>query len=111
MILLILPFFPTNKKIYIPAVFVKIFGVIETADSLVIEMELVDGSDLFQTISNDWDVASSEAQASKFVYCALLGIEYMQNLGIAHRDIKLANLMVAEVRERDESTPAKWLHT
>jgi len=83
-----------------PPVFIRVYGVFETINTLVIEMELSDGRDLFQGLSSNafgYGGTVPEMQASKFVYSALLAISYMQSLSIAHRDIKLANLLTCSI--------------
>ncbi|GMH80761.1 hypothetical protein TrST_g14365 [Triparma strigata] len=79
---------------YFPGVFVKLLGVFETFKHLVIEMEFVESetSDMFQLLQLRSTL--SELEAADYVYNILLAVRGMQSVGIAHRDIKLANLMI-----------------
>ncbi|GMH60120.1 hypothetical protein TL16_g02979, partial [Triparma laevis f. inornata] len=76
--------------------FVKLLGVFETFKHLVIEMEFVESetSDMFQLLQLRSTL--SELEAADYVYNILLAVRGMQSVGIVHRDIKLANLMVVD---------------
>ena len=83
-----------NQPGYFPPLFLKLIGVFETFKHLVIEMELVDSntSDLFQLMRSREKL--NELDAADYIHNILYAVRGMQCLNIAHRDIKLANLMV-----------------
>jgi predicted Ser/Thr protein kinase len=73
--------------------FVKIYGVTEDEKRLVIEMEYVKGRDLFQVLKSSYEDHISEALAKNYVYNIMQALAHLERLGVAHRDIKLANIM------------------
>jgi len=76
-------------------VFVKLYGVFETQKHLVIEMECMTGKpgDLFQLLKQR-NSKLDEEEASQFIFNILWAVKSMLSVGIAHRDIKLANLLL-----------------
>mmetsp|Transcript_16051 Transcript_16051/g.32915 ORF Transcript_16051/g.32915 Transcript_16051/m.32915 type:complete len:1125 (+) Transcript_16051:240-3614(+) len=89
-------------------VFVEIYGVFETKKHLVIEMECMSGGsagepgDLFQLLKQR-NSKLSEKDASDFIFNILMAVRSMRSLGIAHRDIKLANLLTTGEKDRKKS--------
>jgi serine/threonine protein kinase len=73
--------------------FVRIHGVFETSDNLVIELELLEGKDLFDFISSKGVL--DEREASHVMYDLLSSLETMGRLGLAHRDVKPANILMS----------------
>lgn len=83
----------------IPA-FVRIRGFFETSDHVVLELELLKGVDLFQYVSSKGVLP--EKEAALILRDILLVLDGMNRVGLAHRDVKPANiLMVTE----DKSIP------
>ena len=65
----------------------------ETQDKVVLELELLEGNDLYDYVKTKRPL--SELEASK-IMCDILGcMVIMKNLGIAHRDLKPANILMA----------------
>lgn len=86
-------------------VFVELYGVFETQKHLVIEMECMSGNpsgepgDLFQLLKQR-NSKLDERDASDFIFNILIATKSMHNLGIAHRDIKLTNLLLTGGEDR-----------
>jgi len=74
--------------------FVRIRGFFETSDHAVIELELLDGTDLFKYISSKGVL--KEPDAAHFMYDILKTLEAMNRAGLAHRDIKPANVLICQ---------------
>ncbi|MGK3740507.1 MAG: serine/threonine protein kinase [Bacillariaceae sp.] len=72
--------------------FLQLHGFFETSDNIVIEMELLDGKDLFEYISSKGVI--EEEEAGCIVRDVLVGLLNMKQIGIAHRDIKPANIFM-----------------
>ena len=72
--------------------FLQLHGFFETSDNIVIEMELLDGKDLFEYISSKGVL--EEEEAGCIVRDILVGLLNMKQIGIAHRDIKPANIFM-----------------
>mmetsp|Transcript_9902 Transcript_9902/g.11288 ORF Transcript_9902/g.11288 Transcript_9902/m.11288 type:complete len:878 (-) Transcript_9902:60-2693(-) len=72
--------------------FLQLHGFFETTDRIVIEMELLDGKDLFEYISSKGVLV--EEEAGFIVRDILVGLLNMKQIGIAHRDIKPANIFM-----------------
>jgi serine/threonine protein kinase len=72
--------------------FLQLHGFFETSDNIVIEMELLDGKDLFEYISSKGVL--EEEEAGCIVRDILVGLLNMKRIGVAHRDIKPANIFI-----------------
>ena len=72
--------------------FVQIYGVFETAENFVIELELLDGMDLFRYVSDR--TVLEEREAALIMRDILISLSTTRHLGIAHRDVKLANILM-----------------
>lgn len=73
--------------------FVKISGYLETSEHVVLELELLNGRDLFNHISSN--SALREADAALILRDILLSLDAMNRIGVAHRDIKPANVLMS----------------
>lgn len=74
--------------------FLQIYGFFESSDKIVIEMELLDGRDLFEYISSK--EVLDEDEAGFIVRDILVALSNMKQIGIAHRDIKPANIFMTD---------------
>eukprot|EP00816_Leptocylindrus_hargravesii_P011211 CAMPEP_0196823910 /NCGR_PEP_ID=MMETSP1362-20130617/89545_1 /TAXON_ID=163516 /ORGANISM="Leptocylindrus danicus, Strain CCMP1856" /LENGTH=1075 /DNA_ID=CAMNT_0042203963 /DNA_START=171 /DNA_END=3395 /DNA_ORIENTATION=- len=72
--------------------FVKIHGIFETTENFVLELELLDGTDLFRHISSK--MVLEEYEAALIMRDILMSLATTRRLGIAHRDVKLANILM-----------------
>lgn len=88
-------YFSTEYTQQFRPVFVKLNGVFESFSHLVIEMELMesDPGDLFRLLKQK-NSRLSESDASHYIFDMLWAVKSLQSIGIAHRDIKLANLLI-----------------
>lgn len=78
--------------------FLQLRGLFETADQLVMELELLEGTDLFRYISTSGTLV--EAEAANIMKDILTSLDSMNRIGLAHRDIKPANVLMAN-KEKD----------
>jgi serine/threonine protein kinase len=74
--------------------FLRIQGFLETADHVVIESELLEGTDLFKYVSSKGVL--SETEAAAIMKDILVCLEAMNRIGLAHRDIKPANILMCK---------------
>lgn len=77
--------------------FLQIHGFFETSEKIVIELELLDGRDLFEYISSKGVL--EEDEAGLIMRDVLVALNSMSRAGIAHRDIKPANILMAKQKE------------
>lgn len=73
--------------------FLRVKSFFETLDKVVLELELLEGTDLFRYISSKENI--SEVEAAHIMYDVLRCLDAMKAIGIAHRDIKPANILMA----------------
>jgi hypothetical protein len=72
--------------------FLRIRGIFETSDNYVIELELLEGTDLSHYISSKKHI--SETAAAQIMFDILTSVDVMSRIGLAHRDIKPANILM-----------------
>jgi len=77
--------------------FLQIHGFFETSEKVVIELELLDGKDLFEYISSKGVL--KEDEAGLIIRDVLVALNSMSRAGIAHRDIKPANILMTKREE------------
>lgn len=75
----------------------RLRSIFETGDQLVMELELLKGTDLFQHISSQGLL--DEVEAAHVMKDLLNCLNVMDEIGIAHRDIKPANLLMCNSSE------------
>jgi len=82
--------------------FLKLYDCITTeathadrrlANSFWLFMEIADGGELFDRLIDSGSLP--ETVARPYLTCILEGLKYMHGLGMAHRDIKLENVMLS----------------
>jgi len=74
--------------------FLKILGIFETSQNFVLELELLEGTDLFEYIYRKGTLP--EAEAADVTRDLLSSIALMNRIGLAHRDIKPANILMCD---------------
>eukprot|EP00579_Thalassiosira_antarctica_P033228 CAMPEP_0201995208 /NCGR_PEP_ID=MMETSP0905-20130828/2744_1 /ASSEMBLY_ACC=CAM_ASM_000554 /TAXON_ID=420261 /ORGANISM="Thalassiosira antarctica, Strain CCMP982" /LENGTH=1066 /DNA_ID=CAMNT_0048550269 /DNA_START=29 /DNA_END=3226 /DNA_ORIENTATION=- len=72
--------------------FLRLLNIFETGEKLVLELELLKGTDLFQHISSRGVLG--EVEAAHIMRDLLNCLNVLDQVGIAHRDIKPANLLM-----------------
>jgi calcium/calmodulin-dependent protein kinase I len=83
----------TCKVMTLPTI-LKLSSLFETCDSIVMEVELLDGTDLFRYVSSK--NVLGETEAASIVRDVLVCLEAMSRFGVAHRDIKPANILMCD---------------
>ncbi|KAL3907156.1 MAG: hypothetical protein SGILL_008985, partial [Bacillariaceae sp.] len=74
--------------------FVQLLGFFETSMNIVIELELLEGTDLFHHIQSKGSL--SEAEAGCILRDLLVSLNSMNRNGLAHRDVKPANVLMSD---------------
>ena len=74
--------------------FLKVKSFFETTNEVILELELLDGADLYQYISSKESV--SEVEAAQIMFDIINCLDAMEANGITHRDIKPANILMAD---------------
>lgn len=72
--------------------FLQLRGFFETSDHVVMELELLEGADLFDYVSSKGRLAEDEA--ARIIRDVLMSLDAMSRVGLAHRDIKPANILM-----------------
>ncbi len=85
--------------------FLQIRGFFETSEKVVIELELLEGKDLFEYISSKGVL--EEEEAGLVIRDVLVALQGMSRAGIAHRDVKPANLLMAKCNKSKFGTSVK----
>ncbi|CAJ1935043.1 unnamed protein product [Cylindrotheca closterium] len=83
----------TAKCGQLPSI-LQLRGVFETSQNLILELELLEGHDLFEYISRKG--VMDEGEACLVTEDVLRSLEAMHRVGVAHRDIKPANLLMCK---------------
>jgi serine/threonine protein kinase len=73
----------------------EMMGYIDTQSHVIIKMPIMFGGDLLQRIRDSPQKRLSEADSKFFILQILRGLSYMHQKGIAHRDVKSANLLLS----------------
>jgi serine/threonine protein kinase len=90
----------------IPA-FVRLRGFLETSDHIALELELLEGMDLFQYVSSRGVLP--EKEAALVLRDILVVLDGMNRAGLAHRDIKPANCLVCKAAVEDAPEKAECI--
>jgi calcium/calmodulin-dependent protein kinase I len=89
---------------------VQLQGTFETPDYLILQLELMEGDDLFQFVSSHGSVP--EKDVSHVVHDILESLVACKAHGLVHRDVKLANLMFASSKGNDEGSDGdNWIQS
>lgn len=75
--------------------FLQIRSFFETNNKVVLELELLEGIDLYRHISTKGLLA--EVETANIMYDILNCIKAMQDNGVAHRDVKPGNILMANI--------------
>ena len=81
---------------------VKLIDFFESSDNYHLILEHMAGKDLFDYLAKR-DYTLNEEAAKLIIYQIMLGVRYLHNLGIVHRDLKLENIMMTHAK--DEAAP------
>jgi serine/threonine protein kinase len=81
--------------------FLRLLNIFETGEHLVLELELLNGTDLFQHISSRGVL--DEVEAAHITRDLLNCLTVLDKIGIAHRDIKPANLLMCHEENNNGS--------
>ena len=71
---------------------IKLFNIIQNNDFIYLIQEYINGKELLHFIENNENL--SEKDICKLYRQIIAGIEYMHEIGIAHRDLKLENILL-----------------
>jgi serine/threonine protein kinase len=74
--------------------FLQVKSFFETSNEVILELELLDGADLYNYISSKDSV--SEIEAAQIMFDIISCLNTMEASGITHRDIKPANILMAD---------------
>ena len=85
--------------------FLRLLNIFETAEHLVLELELLEGTDLFQHVSSRGNL--DEVEAAHIMRDLLNCLYVLDQIGIAHRDIKPANLLMCHSASNSNNTKIK----
>ena len=85
--------------------FLRLLNIFETAEHLVLELELLEGTDLFQHVSSRGNL--DEVEAAHIMRDLLNCLYVLDQIGIAHRDIKPANLLMCHSDGNSNNTKIK----
>eukprot|EP01130_Rhizamoeba_saxonica_P008678 TRINITY_DN3503_c0_g1_i2.p1 TRINITY_DN3503_c0_g1~~TRINITY_DN3503_c0_g1_i2.p1 ORF type:complete len:580 (+),score=146.32 TRINITY_DN3503_c0_g1_i2:172-1911(+) len=88
--LLVLATLETSKYI------VGALQLTETESSLYIVMDLIEGGEMFDYLTNTECGYLSEEETSKYMKDVLKGLKFLHHLDIIHRDIKLENILLTK---------------
>mmetsp|Transcript_13404 Transcript_13404/g.15713 ORF Transcript_13404/g.15713 Transcript_13404/m.15713 type:complete len:775 (+) Transcript_13404:209-2533(+) len=88
-----------NPQVKAASGIVRLKDVFETEEYVVIEMDLMDRVDLFQLVSKKKKL--SERHTAKIVRSLASTIGQLQKAGIAHRDVKLSNIVFPPSSEKN----------
>jgi calcium/calmodulin-dependent protein kinase I len=77
--------------------FVRLRGFFETANEVVLELELLEGFDLFKYVSSKGVL--DETEAACITRDILTSLENMHRVGLSHRDIKPANILMCDLEK------------
>ena len=83
------------KKIDHPNI-IKLYTTIDTGKQVVLVMEYIGKTSLYQYLKSKPKKRISEQETKKIFRRIIMGIQYLHSKKIAHRDIKLDNIMVNE---------------
>ena len=75
---------------------IKLFTTIDTGKQVVLVMEYIGKVSLYQYLKGKSKKRISEQETKKIFRKIINGISYLHSKRIAHRDIKLDNIMVNE---------------
>lgn len=75
---------------------VRFIDCFSTSENVYLVVELVDGTSLYELLKKQSNRRISESSARSIIKQVLLGLKYCHNRCVAHRDIKLENVIIAK---------------
>jgi len=74
---------------------IRLIDLFENSDTYFIVLEYMQGKDLFDYIQKR-DFSLPEQRVQELTYRICLGVQYLHEFGIVHRDLKLENIMMSD---------------
>lgn len=75
---------------------VRFIDCFSTSENVYLVVELVDGTSLYELLKKQSNRRISESSARSIIKQVLQGLKYCHNRCVAHRDIKLENVIIAK---------------
>jgi len=75
---------------------IRLFELFETQDKIYLIMELVTGGELFDAIISRGHY--TESDAAQITHKVLLAVDYLHEMGIAHRELKVGTTFLRSMR-------------
>ena len=73
---------------------IKLYNIIQTENFIFLIQEYVPNGELLHFLENSENMNLSEIQICKIYQQIISGIEYLHEIGVAHRDLKLENILL-----------------
>ena len=73
---------------------IKLYNIIQTENFIFLIQEYVPNGELLHFLENSENMNLSETQICKIYQQIISGIEYLHEIGVAHRDLKLENILL-----------------
>jgi len=80
---------------------IRLFDMIETDEDLFLVLEYAEGGELFDFVRNKKE-PFTETEAKCYFYQILSAIKFMHSIDIAHRDLKLENILLCPTGGKDD---------
>ena len=78
---------------------INLVDIFENSEYYYIVLDYMEGSDLFDYLqARDFNLG--EQRVKELTYQLVLGLKYLHNYGIVHRDLKLENIMMTDTSEQ-----------
>lgn len=80
---------------------IKLYDYYEDMDNMYMVMEYIKGRDLYDYLKYK-NSRNTEERAKQISFSILKGLEYLDSMGILHRDLKLENIMMSDKTDTAE---------